>query len=262
MATADLSKQPDEVAAMFDEVAPRYDLTNAVLSAGNSWLWRFHTVRAVAPVRGERILDVAAGTGTSAAALSGPGIDVVAVDFSAGMIDEGRRRHPELTFVEGDAMSLPFKANEFDAVTISFGLRNVADPRKAIAELYRVVKPGGRVVICEFSTPPMSLLRAGYDAYLKHVLPRVARLASSNPEAYAYLAESIADWPDQATLSQWLRGAGFGRVAYRNLSSGIVALHRGNKPARKPRAKPAVKRAMKPAGTPAVAAKRPESGAR
>ena len=235
---------------MFDEVAPRYDLTNAVLSAGNSWLWRVQTVRAVAPVRGERILDIAAGTGTSSAALSGPGIDVVAVDFSTGMIEEGRRRHPELTFVEADAMALPFKANEFDAVTISFGLRNVADPRKAIAEMYRVVKPGGRVVICEFSRPPMSLLRAGYDAYLKHVLPRVARLSSSNPEAYEYLAQSIADWPDQATLSQWLRGAGFGRVAYRNLTSGIVALHRGNKPARKPRAKsadkPVVKKASKP----------------
>lgn len=250
MATADMSKQPDEVAAMFDEVAPRYDLTNAVLSAGNSWLWRVQTVRAVGPNKGERILDIAAGTGTSAAALSGPGVDVVAVDFSAGMIEEGRRRHPELTFVEADAMALPFKANEFDAVTISFGLRNVTDPRKALKEMFRVVKPGGRVVVCEFSRPPGSLLQAGYGAYLKHVLPRVARLASSNPEAYSYLAKSIADWPDQATLSQWLRGAGFSRVAYRNLSGGIVALHRGHKPARKPRVKASAKASESTAGTP------------
>ena len=223
---------------MFDGVAPRYDLTNAVLSVGNSWLWRMQTVRAVSPQKGERILDIAAGTGTSSAALTGPGIEVVAADFSAGMIETGRKRHPELTFVEADAMALPFKANEFDVVTITFGLRNVKDPRKALKEMYRVLKPGGRLVVCEFSRPPASVLRAGYGAYLKHVMPRVARIASSNADAYTYLVESIEEWPDQATLSQWLRGAGFSRVAHRNLSGGIVALHRGNKPARKPRARP------------------------
>ncbi len=223
---------------MFDDVAPRYDLTNAVLSAGQSWLWRFQTVRAVSPQKGERILDLAAGTGTSSAALAGPGIEVVAADFSVGMIEAGRKRHPEITFVEADAMALPFKANEFDVVTISFGLRNVKDPRKALKEMYRVLKPGGRIVVCEFSRPPVGVLRAGYGAYLKHVMPRVARLASSNAEAYTYLVQSIEEWPDQATLSQWLRGAGFSRVAYRNLSAGIVALHRGHKPMRKPRGKP------------------------
>ncbi len=241
MATADLSKQPDEVAAMFDEVAQKYDRTNSVLSMGNSFLWRMQTVRAIAPAEGERILDVAAGTGTSSAAIARHGAEVVALDFSPGMIEVGRRRHPSIDFVEGDAMALPFKANEFDAATISFGLRNVEDPRKALKELYRVIKPGGRVVICEFSKPPRALLRAGYGVYLKYVMPRVVGLSSSNPEAYSYLAESIDDWPDQVTLSQWLRGAGFTRVAYRNLSSGIVALHRGHKPTRKPRGKPPAK---------------------
>lgn len=222
---------------MFDEVAPNYDRTNAVLSVGNSWLWRIQTVRALAPETGERILDIAAGTGTSSAAIARAGADVVAADFSPGMIEVGRRKHPKIEFVQADAMALPFRTGEFDAVTISFGLRNVRDPRKALKEMYRVLKPGGRLVVCEFSTPPRALLRAGYGAYLKHVMPRVVDLASSNPEAYSYLADSINDWPDQGTLSQWLRGAGFTRVAYRNLTSGIVALHRGHKPERKQRMK-------------------------
>lgn len=223
---------------MFDEVAQKYDRTNAVLSMGNSWLWRMQTVRAIAPRAGERLLDVAAGTGTSSAALAHAGVEVVAVDFSPGMIDVGRRKHPKITFVEADAASLPFTTNEFDAVTISFGLRNIENPRTALKEMYRVLKPGGRIVICEFSKPPRALLRAGYGLYLKYVMPRVVGVASSNPEAYGYLADSIKDWPDQATLSQWIRGAGFTRVAYRNLTSGVVALHRGHKPVRKTRAKP------------------------
>lgn len=223
---------------MFDGVAKNYDRTNALLSVGNSWLWRFQTVRAIAPVTGERILDIAAGTGTSSAAIARSGADVVAVDFSLGMIEVGRRKHPKIEFLEADAMALPFKANEFDAVTISFGLRNIEDPRKALKEMFRVLKPGGRVVVCEFSKPTHALLRAGYGAYLKYVMPRVVEVASSNPEAYTYLAESINEWPDQATLSQWMRGAGFTRVAYRNLTSGVVALHRGHKPNRKARAKP------------------------
>lgn len=223
---------------MFDGVAKNYDRTNALLSVGNSWLWRFQTVRAIAPVTGERILDIAAGTGTSSAAIARSGADVVAVDFSPGMIEVGRTKHPKIEFLEADAMALPFKANEFDAVTISFGLRNIEDPRKALKEMFRVLKPGGRVVVCEFSQPTHALLRAGYGAYLKYVMPRVVEVASSNPEAYTYLAESINEWPDQATLSQWMRGAGFTRVAYRNLTSGVVALHRGHKPKRKPRSKP------------------------
>lgn len=217
---------------MFDAVAPAYDRTNGVMSLGTSMLWRYQTVRAIAPQKGERILDVAAGTGTSAAAIARSGAEVVALDFSEGMIEVGRKRHPKIEFVHGDAMALPFAANSFDAVTISFGLRNIKNPHKALKEMLRVLKPGGRVVVCEFSTPTRVILKAGYDAYLRFVSPALARLSSSDPEAYRYLVESIQDWPDQATLSQWLRRAGFTRVAHKNLSSGVVALHRGRKPAK------------------------------
>jgi demethylmenaquinone methyltransferase/2-methoxy-6-polyprenyl-1,4-benzoquinol methylase len=240
VAKADLSKQPGEVAAMFDDVAKHYDRTNSVLSLGNSLIWRSLTVRAIAPQAGERILDLAAGTGTSSAALAKSGAHVVAADFSAGMIEVGRQKHPDLEFVQADAMALPFKTGEFDAVTISFGLRNIEKPKLALKEMYRVLKPGGRLVICEFSKPPVAILRAGYSAYLKYVMPIVVDTASSNPEAYGYLAESIADWPDQTTLSQWIRGAGFTRVAYRNLTAGVVALHRGHKPMKSTSRKPKV----------------------
>lgn len=215
---------------MFDGVARGYDRTNAVLSVGNAALWRMATVKAVDPQPGERILDIAAGTGTSSIALAKTGATVVALDFSVGMVDEGRRRHPELTFVEGDAEKLPFTDAEFDAVTISFGLRNVQHPEVALAEMFRVLKPGGRIVICEFSRPPLALLRAGYQAYLKYVMPFIAGAASSNPDAYRYLFESIEAWPGQKVLCEWVRAAGFTRVGYRNLSAGVVALHRGSKP--------------------------------
>lgn len=219
---------------MFDLVSTHYDRTNALLSVGNAALWRLAATRAVNPQRGERILDIAAGTGTSSAALTHTGAHVVAADFSEGMIEVGRRRqaaNPNIEFVQADATALPFADNEFDAVTISFGLRNVDEPKKALAEFYRVTKPGGRVVICEFSTPPLTPVRLGYFAYLNHVMPKIVRLASSNAEAYDYLGESIAAWPNQATLSGWLREAGYREVAYRNLTLGIVALHRGIKPA-------------------------------
>ena len=215
---------------MFDEVAKHYDRTNDILSAGNAILWRYATVRAVAPEAGERILDIAAGTGTSSAALAKSGARVVAVDFSAGMIAEGRKRHDDIEFIEANAEKLPFGDNEFDAVTISFGLRNVQNPKAALSEMYRVLKPGGRLVICEFSRPPRALLRAGYFGYLKYVMPTVVGITSSNAVAYDYLAESIKEWPDQGKLSQWIRASGFTRVAYRNLTAGVVALHRGRKP--------------------------------
>lgn len=224
-----MNKRRDEVAGMFDAVAKRYDVTNTVLSVGNAQLWRVATTKAIAPKAGERVLDVAAGTGTSAAAYARTGATVVGVDISDGMLQVGRERHPNIEFVQADAEKLPFGDDEFDAVTISFGLRNVEHPKQALAEMYRVLKPGGRVVICEFSTPTIAPVRVGYRAYLRHLLPQIAKRSSSNPQAYQYLGESIEQWPDQETLSQWLRGAGFTRVAHRNLTAGIVALHRGHK---------------------------------
>ncbi|WP_085368743.1 bifunctional demethylmenaquinone methyltransferase/2-methoxy-6-polyprenyl-1,4-benzoquinol methylase UbiE [Leifsonia sp. NCR5] len=233
MSKADLSKQPAQVAAMFDQVSTHYDRTNNVLSMGNAALWRVATTKAVGPRAGETILDVAAGTGTSSASLAKNGATVVAADFSEGMIEVGRRRqadNPFVRFVQADATQLPFDDDEFDAVTISFGLRNIVDPKKALAEFYRVTKPGGRVVICEFSQPPASIVRTGYSAYLRFGMPVLAKLASSNPAAYEYLMDSIEAWPSQPVLADWLREAGFEHVAYRNLTAGIVALHRGYKP--------------------------------
>ncbi|MCU1514330.1 MAG: bifunctional demethylmenaquinone methyltransferase/2-methoxy-6-polyprenyl,4-benzoquinol methylase [Microbacteriaceae bacterium] len=215
---------------MFDGVARGYDRTNSVLSMGNSLIWRIATVRAVAPMKGEKVLDLAAGTGTSSAALAKGGAEVTAADFSPGMIEVGRKKHPGITFVQADAMNLPFADGEFDAATISFGLRNIEDPRKALAEMYRVLKPGGRLIICEFSKPPRAIFRVGYSAYMRFIMPTIVDVTSSNSEAYSYLNESIKDWPDQTTLSTWIRGAGFTRVAYRNLTAGVVALHRGRKP--------------------------------
>ncbi|MFF1877054.1 class I SAM-dependent methyltransferase [Leifsonia sp. NPDC058230] len=245
MSKADLSKQPEQVAAMFDEVSTHYDRTNNVLSMGNAVLWRVATTRAVDPRAGERILDVAAGTGTSSASLAKNGARVVAADFSAGMIEVGRVRqaaNPFVEFVQADATALPFADGEFDAVTISFGLRNIVDPKQALAEFLRVTKPGGRLVICEFSQPPVPLIRAGYSAYLRYGMPVLARVASSNPAAYDYLMDSIEAWPSQLVLADWLREAGYEDVAYRNLTAGIVALHRGRKPGLEsnPRATPTV----------------------
>lgn len=217
---------------MFDEVSTGYDRTNTVLSVGNDRLWRRATTRAVDPQPGERILDVAAGTGTSSAALAKSGAVIVAADFSPGMIEVGRRRQahvPTIEFVQADATALPFDDNEFDAVTISFGLRNVVEPKKALAEFYRVTKPGGRLVVCEFSSPTTALVRAGYRLYQRVVMPTLARITSSNGAAYDYLNESINAWPDQNRLAGWLREAGYEEVGHRNLTGGIVALHRGTK---------------------------------
>ncbi|MFG6403835.1 MULTISPECIES: bifunctional demethylmenaquinone methyltransferase/2-methoxy-6-polyprenyl-1,4-benzoquinol methylase UbiE [unclassified Microbacterium] len=231
---ADLGKDPGRVSGMFDQVAAGYDRTNAVLSLGNDRFWRVATTRAVAPRRGQRILDLAAGTGASSVALARSGADVVAADFSPGMIAEGRRRHGgirNLSFVEADATDLPFGDAEFDTVTMSFGLRNVIDPKKALRELRRVTKPGGHIVVCEFSHPRSPAFAGLYRFYNDRVLPRVARVVSSNTEAYDYLNESIREWPDQSTLATWMREAGWTQVEYRNLSLGIVALHRGTNPA-------------------------------
>lgn len=230
MARAQLDKDPTAVAGMFDDVAARYDLTNDVLSVGMDRLWRRATVAAIGATAGERVLDLAAGTGTSSAALADRGVATVACDFSTGMVLEGKRRRPDLAFVAGDATQLPFADATFDAVTISFGLRNVNPPAAGLAEMLRVTRPGGRIVVCEFSTPPVAAFGALYRFYLRHVLTPISRAVSSNPEAYDYLEESILDWPDQEGVSQLLQQAGWRSVGYRNLTGGIVALHRGQRP--------------------------------
>ncbi|KNE80718.1 MULTISPECIES: demethylmenaquinone methyltransferase [Streptomyces] len=227
MTRASLDKQPHEVAAMFDDVAPKYDLTNDVLSLGQTRLWRKAVVRAVDARPGERVLDLAAGTGTSSQPFAAAGAYVVPCDFSLGMLREGRKRQPHLPFTAGDATRLPFADGVFDAVTISFGLRNVQDTDAALAELLRVTKPGGRVVICEFSHPVLAPLRTVYTEYLMRALPPIATTVCSNPDAYVYLAESIRAWPDQPALAARLQKAGWSKVAWRNLTGGIVALHRG-----------------------------------
>lgn len=218
---------------MFDRVAAGYDLTNDVLSAGVAPYWRAQTRLAVRPREGERVLDVAAGTGTMSAQFAAAGADVTALDFSEGMIEVGRARHagnPRIAFVQGDAMALPFDDGTFDAVTASFGLRNVQQPKVALAEMLRVLRPGGRVVICEFSRVTSAPVRALYTGYMTTVMPQLVRIVSSDAAAYSYLHETIEAWPDQAALAAWLRQVGFERVKYRNLTFGMVALHKGFKP--------------------------------
>ncbi|AXI79012.1 demethylmenaquinone methyltransferase [Peterkaempfera bronchialis] len=229
MTRASLDKQPHEVAAMFDGVAANYDLTNDVLSLGQARAWRRAVARAVDVRPGDRVLDLGAGTGTSSLPFAAAGARVVPCDFSLGMLTEGKRRHPRLPLTAGDATRLPFANDSFDVVTISFALRNVQDTDAALREMLRVTRPGGRVVICEFSSPTWAPFRTVYTEYLMRALPQVATAVSSNPDAYVYLAESIRAWPDQPALAARLQQAGWGEVAWRNLTGGIVALHRGTK---------------------------------
>jgi demethylmenaquinone methyltransferase/2-methoxy-6-polyprenyl-1,4-benzoquinol methylase len=217
---------------MFDDVAPKYDVVNDVLSMGQTRRWRRTVVDAVDAKPGQRVLDVAAGTGTSSEPYADAGVAVVACDFSVGMLKVGKRRRPDIDFIAGDATNLPFADNSFDATTISFGLRNVSEPQKALAEMLRVTKPGGTLVIAEFSQPTIALWRTMYTEYLMRALPAIATKVSSNPDAYVYLAESIRAWPDQDHLSDWIRNAGWNQVEYRNLSGGIVAVHRARKQSR------------------------------
>ena len=212
---------------MFDGVARRYDVTNTVLSGGQDRRWRRITRAALDLRPGQRVLDVAAGTAVSTVELARSGATSVACDFSLGMLREGRYRGVPL--VGADALRLPFADASFDAVTIAFGLRNVAEPEAALVEMARVTKPGGTLVVCEFSRPTWSLFRTVYVEYLMRALPAMARAVSSNPDAYVYLAESIRAWPDQSALAAWIGRHGWERVQWRNLSGGIVALHRAQR---------------------------------
>ena len=230
MSRAGLNKDPEDVSKMFDGVAKRYDLLNDLLSLGRTKAWRRVVTATIAPKPGMKILDLAAGTGSSSRPLADGGADVIPLDFSEGMLAAGRKRHPDLPFTHGDALNLPFAADHFDVTTISFGLRNTSDPGAALREALRVTQPGGRMVVVEFSQPTNFLFRTIYINYLMRALPSIARKVSANPEAYIYLAESIRAWPNQKGLVAMMTGAGFERVGWQNLTFGIVAVHTGYKP--------------------------------
>jgi demethylmenaquinone methyltransferase/2-methoxy-6-polyprenyl-1,4-benzoquinol methylase len=231
MTRAQLDKKPGEVSAMFDKVAERYDLLNDALSMGQDRYWRRMVARAVGARPGELVLDLAAGTGTSSRTFTKTGARCVACDFSLGMLQVGARKPAaSVAFVAGDALDLPFADQSFDAVTISFGLRNVTDTGAGLAELLRVTRPGGRLVVCEFSQLRPRALNAAYEQYLGTVLPLIAGRLSGNAEAYDYLAESIKDWPGQRELADRIGAAGWGGVRWLNLSFGVVALHLARRP--------------------------------
>ena len=212
---------------MFDDVARRYDRTNTLMTGGLDRYWRRRTRQSLHLRPGDRVLDLAAGTGVSTVELARSGAWAAACDFSTGMLHAGSFR--PLPMTAGDAMALPFADNSFDAATISFGLRNVFDTEVGLREMARVVRPGGRLVVCEFSTPTNGGFRWLYDNIALRAIQLVAR-GSSDPEAYAYLAESIKSWPDQQRLSEIIATSGWGEVTWTNLTGGIVALHTAVRP--------------------------------
>ncbi len=229
MSRANLGKDPEEVAAMFDGVAKRYDLVNDLLSLGRTRAWRRVATKIIAPAPGMRILDIAAGPGSSSQPFHEAGATVFSTDFSEGMLAQGRKARPYLNFSMADALNLPFESESFDVTTISFGLRNTVNYRKALAEALRVTKVGGRIVIVEFSHPTWRVFHSIYMRYLMGALPAIARKTASNPDAYIYLAESIKAWPDQTGLAQAMEAAGWSGVTWKNLTFGIVAVHSGIK---------------------------------
>ncbi len=229
MARANLNKDPDDVSKMFDGVANRYDFLNDLLSLGRTKAWRKVVTSIIGPKPGLKILDIAAGTGSSTRPLVDAGADVIALDFSAGMIETGRKRHKDIKFVQGDALNLPFEENVFDVTTISFGLRNTSNIDSALKDSLRVTKSGGKIVIAEFSHPSNSIFRFIYLNYLMKAIPIISKKISKNPDAYVYLAESIRAWPNQEGLSSKMRDAGWKSVAWQDLTFGIVAVHIGFK---------------------------------
>ena len=229
MSRANLSKDPDEVAAMFDGVAKRYDIVNDLLSLGRTKAWRRAATKIIAPAPGMKILDIAAGPGSSSEPLHKAGATVLSTDFSEGMLAQGRKSRPYLNFSKADALNLPFDDESFDVATISFGLRNTVDYYKALAEALRVVKKGGRMVVVEFSHPTWRPFRGLYMGYLMRALPAIARKTASNPDAYVYLAQSIRAWPDQKDLAKAMELAGWSSVTWKNLTCGVVSVHIGIK---------------------------------
>ena len=229
MAGANLNKDPDDVSKMFDGVASRYDFLNDLLSLGRSKAWRKSVTGIIAPKIGMTVLDIAAGTGSSSRPLVDKGAEVTALDFSAGMLDQGRKQHKDIEFVQGDALKLPFSENTFDVTTISFGLRNTANSNIALREALRVTKVGGKIVVAEFSHPVNKIFRRAYLNYLMKALPIIAKRISKNPAAYIYLSESIRAWPDQAGLALIMSECGWKSVAWQDLTFGIVAVHIGYK---------------------------------
>lgn len=225
-----LDKAPNVISEMFDNVAPCYDIVNDLSSLGMVRLWRKALVKAIKPTSGEKILDLAAGTGTSSVAIDKAAqVQVVASDLSAQMIAEGERRHPYIEFVQANATDLPFEDNSFDVVTISFGIRNIEDVQKALSEMHRVVKPGGRIIICEFSMPSNPVVKLLYKLYMNTVMKFIANKFSSSPTAYTYLKDSIIGWFTPSQLGAKMMQAGWSEVAYKSLSGGIVVLHRAYK---------------------------------
>jgi len=229
MVRANLNKDPDDVSKMFDDVAHRYDFLNDLLSLGRTKAWRRVVTAIISPKSGMKILDIAAGTGSSSKPLVDKGADVIALDFSEGMLAAGRKRHKNIKFQQGDALKLPFDENTFDVTTISFGLRNTSDTTAALKEALRVTKKSGRIVVCEFSHPSNKIFRSIYLKYLMRALPVIAKKVSKNPAAYIYLAESIKAWPNQSSLAQIMRQAGWETVSWQDLTFGIVAVHIGYK---------------------------------
>jgi demethylmenaquinone methyltransferase / 2-methoxy-6-polyprenyl-1,4-benzoquinol methylase len=229
VARANLNKDPDDVSKMFDGVANRYDFLNDLLSLGRTKAWRKVVTSIIGPKPGLKILDIAAGTGSSTRPLVDADADVTALDFSAGMIEIGRKRHKDIKFVQGDALNLPFEENVFDVTTISFGLRNTSNIDSALKDSLRVTKPGGKIVIAEFSHPSNSIFRFIYLNYVMKAIPIISKKISKNPDAYVYLAESIRAWPNQEGLASKMRDAGWKSVAWQDLTFGIVAVHIGFK---------------------------------